>query len=246
MVDIALDAQEKAIVKAFGKETALTEAKIKEKGLELAKLVILERKQVVRKIEPTGRARAIKWELTEAGQKLQTTLKEAQPIEKPAAKKRPPKKQIKEEGQTALDAITMEDVIQAVTNYCNPYFERYNKIIDDLSEKVTRLYEKPEGNKSVFDLGQFQRTFQEVYENLNMKNNYGDVVPIPVIKQALQVKLTGQLRAEDMAEYFLKLEEKRVIDLQIASDPSKVPNAQMGILHPQRGLIYYVTWRSKG
>ncbi len=67
MVDIVLDEKEKAILRAFGKEIVLSESKIKEKGLDLAKLVILERKQVVRKIEPTGRARTIKWELTQAG-----------------------------------------------------------------------------------------------------------------------------------------------------------------------------------
>ncbi|MHA1265544.1 MAG: hypothetical protein ACTSRS_09945 [Candidatus Helarchaeota archaeon] len=241
MVAIELGAEEQKVLKAL-KSKSLSENELKRKKIK--DVSILERlleKEVVKRIEPTGRARVVKWGLTERGKELAAQIAIA-----PAPKKRGKKKQSLQRTlaptQSSPQALTLEDILQVVTNYCTPYFKRYNQLLDDLTEKVNYLYSKGKLKRPAMELLQFQKMVKEIYQHLNIKNNYGEVVPIPLLKQELLEKTPG-LSTEDFNTFLLKLEEKRVLDLQIASDPTKVPDAQEGIAHPQRGLIYYVVWR---
>ncbi len=241
MTELGLNSSEQKTLTVFSGNKPLTEATIKRKIGDLSPLDALRAKKLVERIEPTGRARSVKWALTELGLQVQKKIKDMQPKKKAVKKKKAPKRK---GGITkaATPLLTMEDVLQAVTNYCTPYFERYNRLLDELTEKVNYLYSQSKIKKPSIELGQFQKVMKEIYTQLNLKNNYGDVVPLPILKHMLMEKIPG-LSSKDMNAYLMKLEEKRVIDLQIASDPSKVPDAQEGILHPSRGLIYYVTWR---
>lgn len=243
MGESELSLGEEEIIRAFGKHISLTETTLKKKIDDLTRLERLIEKQLVEKVEPTGKLKAIRWNLTEKGIEIQRALQVKKAPPKGAKKSPRPPSAKKKQSQTIQAVITMEDVIQAVTNYCAPYFQRYNAQLEALSGKLNILYQKMAMKTGPLDLRQVQKAIQEVYTALNLKNNYGDVVPIPMIKEMLRTKLGGRYEESALNELLLELEERRIIDLQIASDPSKVPNAQDGIHHPQRGVIYYITWR---
>ncbi|MHA1360047.1 MAG: hypothetical protein ACTSRC_18160 [Candidatus Helarchaeota archaeon] len=246
MAEIVVSEQEAQVLRVYGTKTNVTENQLKKKVEDTSLLFQMQERKILRRIEPTGRARAVRWELTELGIRLKKQVSPTKQVKAPSTKKKRSIKTQRRAKTSITPAFTMEDVMQAITQYCHPYFERYNRLFEQITDKLAQLSSQEGGERPAIDLAQFQLLVQEIYKELNLKNNYGDVVPLPQIKRALLQKLSTPLPSRYLNDYFMQLEGKRVIDLQIASDPSKVPDPQEGISHAQRGLIYYVTWRKKG
>jgi hypothetical protein len=73
---------------------------------------------------------------------------------------------------------------------------------------------------------------------LDEQHRYHGLVPIPALRRALDLpddKVTAAL---------LELEAEYAIDLNVAQSPTLVPDRQLGIERPGRGLLYYVARRA--
>jgi hypothetical protein len=188
---------------------------------------------------------------------MSSKAKEAAPKKAPA--KRPPKKPLKEAPKEAApkifpkespqqvsgapaQALTYESILQVVNEYCLPYFHKIDmleKSIEDIKEK----FDKFSVNQAPITISQFKENLHEQYQKIVQSElKLGGLVPIPKIKEkfkAVGVKISEKI----FNQYLLELENLRVIDLQVASDPEKVPKSEEGILKGNRGLIYYIAWR---
>jgi hypothetical protein len=74
--------------------------------------------------------------------------------------------------------------------------------------------------------------------DLDERNRYHGLVPIPELRRALDLP-DGQVTAA-----LLELEAEYQIDLNVAQSPTLVPDRQHGIERPGRGLLYYVARRA--
>ena len=84
----------------------------------------------------------------------------------------------------------------------------------------------------------FQIELKNHWSELDRTYSWGGRVEIPTLRRRM-----GHISDANFEKQLLELEKQRIIDLQIASDPSAVNFPEKGIQHPVRGLIYYVIWR---
>jgi len=122
---------------------------------------------------------------------------------------------------------TMEDL--------GSQFIGYGKFVQDLTQKQ---------NEKI-SLEEFETLLRQIYVKLeDLEPRLHGAIPLDLVKTQLNEKIT--LSNDTINEYLLELEKQRIIDLQIAYDASAVKKPEYGIYIPNRGLVYFVIYRSKG
>ena len=137
--------------------------------------------------------------------------------------------------------------------------QHLKKLNETLNELETLIEKHPQTKTFVFKssksssrsrsphqtlLELFMRLLKEDYDNytkIHRRNRY----PIPKARKIFDYLRTifGYLPEEEFENLLFELEKKQIIDLQTASDPTIVPEGELGIKHPIRGTIYYIIWR---
>lgn len=121
--------------------------------------------------------------------------------------------------------------------------------ITQLKEEINRLYDYVD---DVFiDIKKKEGTLKSVptseelliiYENLNTKFHFEDLVPLPVFKK--EVEKHFKISENKINEILLNLDEKETIHLQTAGKSEKVEDKEKGIEREGK-LFYYLTWVKK-
>lgn len=150
---------------------------------------------------------------------------------KPTKAKKTLKKRLSTQSSTSLEPI--------IISLIQPYFIRLEKRIEVLESHLLGKTQS-ETKKAEFNLEDFPTRLKFHYGKINSEERRGGMVPIPKLWDSLKVE--GFSR-ESFVNGLFELERKRIIELQTASDPKVVREAEKAIDHPSRGLINYVIWR---
>lgn len=136
----------------------------------------------------------------------------------------------------ALDLTSLEPMIEKIIS---PRLEVIENRIFELEKYITSKQRGTTGKK-VFSDEEFLQRLRYHYDVINTQERRGGMVPIPKLWDNLQ--LEGCTR-DSFTSGLFRLERQRIIELQTASDPKVVREAEKAINHPSRGLINYVIWR---
>ena len=151
--------------------------------------------------------------------------------------KREPKKVKLKVTTLARDMKTLEPLIMQLIA---PRFDALEKRLMRLEQTFTSMKIKFEEPSKPFSINDFQDRLRHYYEIINTQERRGGMVPIPKLWDKLQ---SEGFSRENFVSGLYELERQRAIELQTASDPKVVREADKAITHPSRGLINYVIWR---
>ncbi len=99
-------------------------------------------------------------------------------------------------------------------------------------------------DESLLSIDEFQSTIKKIYEEANIKESrFHGLIPLDIIKKNL-IQKYSKFTPDKINELLLELEEKRIIDLQIAYDASTIKEPEYGIEVPGRGMVYFLKFRS--
>ena len=220
------DQQKIKIARNITKKQPMTKAAIT-KAIGADALKLLTELKLVNEIQPTGRARAVKYEYTAEAKELFSKV-EIPKLKRKGRRTKP----------TTLDLKTLQPLVLQIMN---PYFESLEKRISSLEETlVSSSVVKEDKSTSIFDANKFLDDLKHHYDWINTRERKGGMVPIPGLWDML--KKDGYKR-EDFENGLFELEKNRTIDLQVASDHKLLKEPEKAIKHSKRGYINYVVWR---
>jgi len=137
---------------------------------------------------------------------------------------------------SALDLTTLEPMIEKIIS---PRLESLENRILEL-ERLIKSNKTDTFEKKIMSKKNFQERLRYHYNRMNTQERRGGMVPIPRLWDELSV---DGFSRNDFVSGLYELERQRIIELQTASDPKVVRDAEKAIDHPSRGLINYVIWR---
>ena len=223
------DAQKISIKKCIGKSPK-TETMLK-KALKDAKIFnLLLKKGLIFQIPGKGRKKS-RFDFTEVAVELFKSA-EIPKSKKIPRKKRPPKRVTKQ----TLDTASLEPLIMGIVD---PYLKGFEMRIIALEKKLDSTIGSTKATKE-FSIDIFRSSLRSHYEKINTEERRGGMVPVPRLWDKLQI---DGFSRNDFVSGLFELEHQRTIELQTASDPKVVRDAEKAIDHPSRGLINYVIWR---
>lgn len=149
-------------------------------------------------------------------------------------------------GKTTVDTlaptkVTLVDVARELT--------ALRKEVSELKTLVARFLESgpaasPAGvattPPSLPSLETFGQRVLDTIASLDRLERFGGLVPLPRLRTALEN--VGMSR-DAFDDALLALEERFVIDLKVANEPSRLEDPSEGIDTPDRGLLYFVVAR---
>ena len=118
-----------------------------------------------------------------------------------------------------------------------------NKKISDLKGQIDRIYEYVD---EIFILHRKEQSPNEeemriVYDNINIKGNFENSVPIYLFKDELKKKFN--INEETLNEKIIALDEKEIIYLRAAD--KEIENPSQCIKSKNGKLLYYITWMKR-
>jgi len=118
-----------------------------------------------------------------------------------------------------------------------------NKKISDLKGQIDRIYEYVD---EIFILHRKEQSPNEeemriVYDNINIKGNFENSVPIYLFKDELKKKFN--INEEALNEKIIALDEKEIIYLRAAD--KEIENPSQCIKSKNGKLLYYITWMKR-
>jgi hypothetical protein len=140
--------------------------------------------------------------------------------------------------QYELEGYTLEQMKQAAARILKTGDRR----IKNRQKMIDRILKRMKEYRSRFEFGSeglTEEVLKQAYERVKQKEpRFSTLIPFNYLKKELP-----QYDNEQINELLLKLEKKRIIDLQVAYDASQVNEPEYGIELPGRGLVYFVRWR---
>jgi hypothetical protein len=118
-----------------------------------------------------------------------------------------------------------------------------NKKISDLKDQIDRIYEYVD---EIFILHRKEQSPNEeemriIYDNINIKGNFENSVPIYLFKDELKKKFN--INEEALNEKIIALDEKEIIYLRAAD--KEIENPSQCIKSKNGKLLYYITWMKR-
>ncbi len=143
-------------------------------------------------------------------------------------------------GRAASSTTAMKSLIEETLIPYKSMIENLDKKLDLILNRLnsTNNIIPTSQPKEVVPLDSFIKTLKENWIDLDRQYRWGGRVEIPMLRRRFR-----HMPDPEFDEKLLDLEKRRIIDLQIASDPTVVQFPDKGIQHPSRGLIYYIIWR---
>jgi len=218
-----LEALKVLAIKEYAESTVKSKSKINKKDLDdMVNAGILER------FKKTG-VKSDYLKLTNLARKeYADIIKTVTPPEKKKTKKKPAPKEIKSIIIETLAPIQkMMQEMDSKLNQIMNHLGLLNPPTDTVLQQPRRV-----------SLEEFKEELRKNWVELDRIYRWGGRVEIPILRKRM-----SSLSSDEFTHFLFELEKQRIIDLQIASDPSVVDSPEDGIQHPTRGLIYYIIWR---
>lgn len=223
------DDQKISIKKCIGKPPK-TETMLKN-ALKPAKIFnLLLKKGLIFQIPGKGKRKS-RFDFTEEAVELFKSVETPKP--KRASRKKRATKRVPKQ---TLDTASLEPLIVGIVD---PYLKDFEIRIIALEKKLDYAIGLTKATKE-FSIESFRSSLRSHYEKINTEERRGGMVPVPKLWDKLQI---DGFSRNDFVSGLFELERQRTIELQTASDPKVVRDAEKAIDHPSRGLINYVIWR---
>jgi len=226
MSPVAKSPPEEKLLRTLWNRGPLTRAAAKTDTETVRRLVAIN---LIEEVPPSSKRAAPKLALTDAG--------------RVAAEKLPPVK------PTQLDVFrqvaTMREELEALRQFVVTHLSTEPKL-ETITLDVPSAVAPPVTLRSGASEAQppaledFGRRLREAVRLLDREERHGGLVPLPRVRDALKGMGLSRGAFDDAV---LALEEQYVIDLKVANDPSRLPDADQGIATPDRGLLYFVVAR---
>jgi hypothetical protein len=143
--------------------------------------------------------------------------------------------------------ITKENYVtkKEVEKILNNTLSEINKKISDLKEQIDRVYEYVDEIFLFERRNQFpnDEEMRIVYDNLNVKGNFEDSIPIYLFKNELKKKFN--ITEEELNKKIIELDKREIIYLTASGETEETKKSERYIKSKNGDLFYYITWRKR-
>ncbi len=127
----------------------------------------------------------------------------------------------------------------------NNALSEIDKKISDLKEQIDRVYEYVDEIFLFERKNQFpdDEEMRIVYDNLNVKGNFENSIPIYLFKNELKKKFN--ITEEELNKKIIELDKREIIYLTASDEPEETKKSERCIKSKNDNLFYYITWMKR-